>query len=58
MSFSSHHTPFVYYYNGTMLDWHKPTDTADKIDYQNLTAIVRHIFAAVWRLANLDDAMH
>jgi hypothetical protein len=55
LSFSSGKIPFVYYYNGTHRDWHKPTDTADKIDYQELTAIVRHIFATVWSLANVEE---
>ena len=33
-------------------DYHKKTDTADKIDYGNLALLDRGIAAVVWRLAN------
>lgn len=42
--------PFIYYYNGIHEDYHKPTDTFDKINYELLTGITRHIFGTVWEL--------
>jgi hypothetical protein len=33
-------------------DYHKPTDTADKIDYDNLATVDHGVGAAVWQLAN------
>jgi Zn-dependent M28 family amino/carboxypeptidase len=36
-------------------DYHQPTDTADKIDYDNLAKVDRGIEAAVWELANSPE---
>ncbi|WP_430613021.1 M28 family metallopeptidase [Flavobacterium sp. JP2137] len=44
--------PVIFYYNGPHADYHQPTDTADKIDYELLTKRVQLIFATAWELAN------
>lgn len=62
MGSSDHHSfptsvPHLYYYNGVHQDLHKPTDTAEKIDYQNLTILAKHVLGVVWGLAN-DTSTH
>lgn len=52
LSFSAYPIPFVYYYNGTHLDWHKPSDTPDRIDFIHLANITRHIAGLTWHLAS------
>lgn len=47
--------PVIFYYNGPHEDYHKPTDTADKIDYALLKKRVQLIFATAWELLNRDD---
>jgi len=34
------------------VDYHRPTDTPDKIDYQELQSIAKTVAAAGWELAN------
>lgn len=47
--------PFLFFSTGPHPDYHKPTDTPDKIDYARLEKISRWIAAVTWRLAS-DDA--
>jgi hypothetical protein len=35
-------------------DYHRPTDTADKIDYKEMQSITRTVAAVAWRLGNQD----
>ena len=44
--------PVIFYFNGQHKDYHKPTDTADKIDYDLLAKRTKLIFATAWQLAN------
>ncbi len=37
-------------------DYHKPSDHADKIDFENMAAVDRGVALAVWRLANSNQA--
>lgn len=47
--------PVIFYYNGPHEDYHKSTDTADKIDYDLLKKRVQLIFATAWELANKKE---
>ncbi len=44
--------PIIFYMDGDHEDYHRPSDHADKIDYQNMEKISRTIFATAWELAN------
>ena len=44
--------PVIFYLDGEHEDYHRPSDTADKIDYQNMEKISRTIYATAWELAN------
>ena len=45
--------PIVWYHTEGHPDYHRPTDSADKIDYPKLTDIARAACLCVWRLANV-----
>lgn len=47
--------PIIFFFTGTHEDYHRPSDTLEKIDFRKLTRIARHVFAVGWRLANRDD---
>lgn len=47
--------PAIFYFNGTHADYHKPTDTIDKIDPELMLLRSRLIFLTVWELANRKD---
>lgn len=53
-NFAKNNIPVIFYFNGTHTDYHKPTDTPDKIEYELLEKRTRLIFATAWELTNRD----
>ena len=47
--------PIIFYFSGTHEDYHKPTDTVDKIEFDLLQQRTKLIFHTAWELANRDD---
>ncbi|HEY1938961.1 MAG TPA: M28 family peptidase [Candidatus Angelobacter sp.] len=56
-NYAKHGVPIIFYFDGTHVDYHRPTDTVDKIDFDKLTKITRLVFETGWRLANLDHRL-
>ncbi|MEX6627498.1 M28 family metallopeptidase [Tenacibaculum salmonis] len=54
-NFAKHNIPVIFYFNGTHEDYHKPTDTADKINYELLENRTRLVFHTAWEVANRED---
>ncbi|MEJ6792937.1 MAG: M28 family peptidase [Lacinutrix sp.] len=54
-NFAKQNIPVIFYYNGEHKDYHKPTDTEDKINYPLLAKRTKLIFATAWQLANKKD---
>ena len=50
--FAKNGIPIVWYHTEGHPDYHLPSDTADKIDYEKMTDITRAAFLCVMRLAN------
>ena len=44
--------PIIFFFDGTHEDYHRPGDTADKIDYQKMEKITRTIYMTLWEIAN------
>jgi Zn-dependent M28 family amino/carboxypeptidase len=44
--------PIIFYLDGVHEDYHRPSDSVEKIDYQNMEKITRTIYATAWELAN------
>ncbi|HKE30512.1 MAG TPA: M28 family peptidase [Candidatus Angelobacter sp.] len=53
-NYAKHGIPVIFYFDGIHVDYHKPTDTVDKIDFNKMTSVARLVFETGWRLANLD----
>lgn len=51
-NFAKRGIPVIFYFNGEHEDYHEPTDTPDKIDYELLAKRAKLIFATAWQLAN------
>jgi hypothetical protein len=51
-SYAEKGIPVIFYYGGDHEDYHQPSDTADKIDYQNMERVARTVYATAWELAN------
>ncbi|GAB1858029.1 M28 family metallopeptidase [Flavobacteriaceae bacterium MHTCC 0001] len=56
-NFAKHDIPSIFYFNGIHDDYHKPTDTPDKINYGLLEARTRLIFCTAWELANRNERL-
>ena len=54
-NFAKQNVPVIFYFNGTHEDYHKHTDTPDKIEYDLLETRTRLIFHTAWELANRDE---
>jgi Peptidase family M28 len=56
-NYAKHGVPIIFYFDGTHVDYHRPTDTVDKIDFAKMTRITRLVFETGWRIANLDHRL-
>jgi Zn-dependent M28 family amino/carboxypeptidase len=54
-NFAKNGIPSVFFFNGVHADYHKPTDTADKIEYDALEKRAQFAFVTAWELANREN---
>lgn len=53
-NFAKNNIPIIFYFNGTHDDYHRVTDTPDKINYDLLENRARLVFHTAWELANRE----
>jgi len=51
-NFAKNNIPIIFYFNGTHDDYHQPSDTIEKINFDLLENRSRLIFHTAWELAN------
>jgi Zn-dependent M28 family amino/carboxypeptidase len=57
-NFAKNGVPVIFYYDGMLkADYHKPTDTPDKINYPLLKKRAQLVFNTAWEMANRDNMM-
>jgi len=56
-NYAKHGIPIIFYFDGTSVDYHRPTDTIEKIDFIKMTKVARLVFETGWRIANLDHRL-
>ena len=54
-SFAKNNIPIIFYFNGTHEDYHKPSDTPDKINYDLLAKRTQLVFYTAWEVANREE---
>ena len=54
-NFARKGVPIIFYFDGIHKDYHQPTDTPDKIDYDLLEKRARLVFYTAWEMANRND---
>ena len=54
-NFAKNNIPVIFYFNGTHDDYHRPSDTPDKIEYDLLQNRARLVFYTAWELANREQ---
>ncbi len=52
--FAKNGVPIVFFFDGINADYHKPTDTADKILFNRMGKICRLIYNLGWKLGNFN----
>lgn len=55
-NFAKHNIPIIFYFNGTHEDYHRPSDTPDKIEYELMAKRAQLVFVTAWEIANRDQA--
>ena len=56
-NFARKGVPIIFYFNGTHADYHRPTDTPDKINYDLYAKRTHLIFYTAWEMANRKDML-
>jgi len=53
-NFAKNNIPVIFYFNGVHADYHKPSDTPEKINYNLLEKRTKLIFHTAWNIANRE----
>ena len=56
-NFAAKGVPIIFYFNGTHRDYHRPTDTVDKINFDLMEKRVRLIYHTAWVIAQKDTML-
>ncbi len=56
-NFAKNDIPVIFYFDGEHEDYHEPTDTADKINYDLLAKRAQLVFYTAWEIANRENRL-
>jgi Peptidase family M28/PA domain len=56
-NFANKGVPIIFYFDGIHADYHRPTDTPDKINYDILEKRARFVFYTAWEMADRNDML-
>lgn len=56
-NFAKNGVPAIFFFNGTHADYHKVTDTVEKINFEKMEKVAKHIFHLSWELANQEKSI-
>lgn len=54
-NFAEKGIPAIFFFNGTHADYHRPSDTAEKINFEQMEKTGQLIFHTAWELSNRED---
>ncbi len=54
-NFAAKGIPAIFFFSGVHEDYHRTTDTVDKILFDKMELVTRHIFYLTWELANREE---
>lgn len=54
-NFAKNDIPVIFYFSGVHEDYHKPTDTVEKILFDKTAVVAKLVFHTAWKLANQDE---
>jgi Zn-dependent M28 family amino/carboxypeptidase len=56
-NFAKNGVPAIFYFNGTHADYHKSTDTVDKINFDLMAKRVKLVYYTAWDMANRNETI-
>jgi hypothetical protein len=56
-NFAEKGVPIIFYFNGTHADYHRPTDTPNKINYPMMAERAKLVFYTAWEMANRNEML-
>ena len=56
-NFARKGVPIIFYFDGIHKDYHQPSDTPDKINYDIMEKRARFVFYTAWEMANRNDML-
>jgi Peptidase family M28 len=56
-NFARKGVPIIFYFDGIHKDYHKPSDTPDKINYDLMVKRAQLVFYTAWEIANRNDML-
>jgi len=56
-NFAQNNIPSVFFFNGTHDDYHQPSDTVEKINFEKMTKIAKLTFFTAWEIANRKERL-
>jgi hypothetical protein len=56
-NFAKNGVPVIFYFNGTHADYHRSTDTVDKINFDLMSKRLKLIFFTAWDMANRNEML-
>jgi hypothetical protein len=54
-NFAKNNIPVIFYFSGVHKDYHKSTDTVEKIDFNKTEKIARLVFYTAWEIINREE---
>ena len=54
-NFAKHGVPVIFYFAGMHEDWHQPTDTIDKINFDKMERVAKLVYLTGWGMANQKE---
>ena len=56
-NFAKNNIPIIFYFNGIHEDYHRPTDTVDKIEFDMLQKRTQLVYYTAWVIANREQRL-
>ncbi|PHR49884.1 MAG: arginyl aminopeptidase [Fluviicola sp.] len=56
-NFAKHGVPSIFYFSGVHEDYHKSTDTVDKINFEKVETITKLVFFTAWELLDMEKGL-
>jgi len=56
-NFAKKGIPAIFFFNGVHSDYHKASDTVDKINFEKMAKVGRLIFHTTWEIANREERL-